>query len=155
MKLTFELDKFTTEEVMKTLDKAIDLPRRQVTKIVKDAMKLPLNRAKYILRNAQHSYTMTFKDGNTWSKEDIIKNLYTKAEKSYSKDKKVFRLGIKDWRVDLYSNFPEYGYTNPRTKKQYPATHFMRNSLMETEKQVSEQIIGELTGALEKLGLIE
>jgi hypothetical protein len=152
---SFDIDKKELEELQNTLKKAVELPRRRITQAVRKAMKIPLVQAKYILRSVPDNYKMKFKDGNTWTKEDIIKNLYLKAEKSYSKDKKMYRLAIRDWRVDKYSNFVEFGYTNPRTGAVHQPTHFMRNSLDDTAPELSKEIINNIIKSLEELGLIE
>lgn len=152
---TFELDKALLDDTLKDLKKAVELPRKNITKAVKEAMKFPLAEAKQILRSIPDNYKMKFDDGNTWTKQDIIKNLYLKAEKSSSKDKKVYRLGIRDWKVDLYANFVEFGYTNPKSGEQHVASQFMLDSLDNTADIVFDQTIARILQSLRETGLIE
>lgn len=162
--VTFKIDDSLLKDTEKILKKAVDLPRRKITKIVKTAMHTPMAYAKYTLENAERSgmlftrdrYKMHFKnDGATWTTDDIIDNLFLKLERRGGKDKKVYRLGIRDWRVDLYANFVEFGFTNPRTGEVHNATFFMRDSLDETAGIVYDFITNQIIKELEELGLLE
>ena len=152
----FELDKKALEETMETLKKSVELPRRQITKTVKEAMKLPLEHAKYLLRSLPRDYTMTFEDGNTFTKQDIINNLYLKLERRGGKDKKVYQLLIKDPKVSNYAIFVEFGYYHNRgVMQRHFDSQFMRKALDGTAPELSKEIIEGLTKLLEKLGMLE
>lgn len=145
---TFVVD---TSRVENLLKEAAIAPRKVVSRAARAGARIAMKRSKEILRKAPHSYTMKFKDGNTWNKHDIIRNLTVRLERGKRKQKRVAQVRIRDWRVALYANFPEYGYTNPRTGKHYEATHFMREGLTQTRKQVEEIMLETIAKELDKL----
>lgn len=145
---TFVID---TSEVEEMLKEAAIAPRKVVARAARAGARIAMERSKEILRKAPHSYTMRFKDGHTWSKQDIIKNLNVRLERGKRKQKRVAQVRIKDWRVALYANFPEYGYTNPRTGEHFEATHFMREGLTQARKQVEETMLETVAKELDKI----
>lgn len=145
--MTFEVDKGSVAEFEKMLKQAAELPRRRITHAVKEGARVALTESRNILRKAPHNYEMSFKDGNTWDKNDIIKSMGVYLEKGKRKQKRVARVGIRDWRVALYSNFVEYGVE----KRNMPATHFMYDGLTNKKRQVEDFMIEDLIKSLDKL----
>jgi HK97 gp10 family phage protein len=133
------------------LEQAVLLPRKRISHAAKAGAKVAMKQSKEILRNSRHSYTMKFKDGNTWTKQDILRNLTTKLEKGKRKQKRVAQVTIRDHRVASYANFPEYGYDNPITGEHYEATHFMREGLTQTKRQVENTMIEDLRQSLDQI----
>lgn len=133
------------------LKQAALLPRRKMSSAAKAGAKVASNRSKEILRSNSDNYKIKFKDGNTWEKKDVIKNIGVKLEKGKRKHKRVARIGIRDWKVDLYSNFIEYGFTNPKTGESHTALHFMRDGLTQTKRQVEEAMLDDLRKSLDSI----
>lgn len=134
----------------KVLKQAVDLPMGEITKAVKKGAKLAQDEAERLLPKS--GYEMTFDDGAQYDPDDIRSNLYIRLEKSSRRQKRVARVGIKDWKVDRYSNFVEFGYHDKKNNyKYYPATHFMRDGLTNVERQVNEEMVENLRESLDKL----
>lgn len=146
----FQLDKKSVKEFKKFLEEAAALPRKRISHAAKEGAKVAMSESERILRASQDNFKMAFKDGNTWSKDDIIKNLTVKLEKGKRKQKRVAQIGIKDSKVSLYSNFPEFGYTTINGVF-HEGTHFMRDGLTNTRNEVEEVMIEDLRKSLDKL----
>lgn len=149
--MTFEIDKGSQKEFEQFLKKAAELPRKRLSHAAKEGAKISLEKTKDILNSNSDKYKMRFPDGNTWEKKDIEKNLTIKLEKGKRKQKRVARIKIKDWRVSKYSNFVEYGYTNPKSDEEHKALHFMRDGLTKTKNKVEDVMIEDLRKSLDKL----
>jgi len=74
-----------------------------------------------------------------------------KLERGKRKNKRVARIVFKDYRIGLYSNFPEYGYTNPKTGIHYEATHFMRDGLTFKRYAVEQAMLDDIKKSLDKI----
>lgn len=140
-----------TKELEKLFKQAAELPRRRMTAAAKKGAKVALEESKKILNSNNDNYKMKFKDGNTWTKQDVIKNLTVKMEKGKRQHKRVAQITSKDWRVGLYSNFIEWGFTNPRSGEQHEALHFMRDGLTNSRKEVEKAVAEDLAKSLDKL----
>jgi hypothetical protein len=132
------------------LKQAAIMPRRAMSSAAKSGAKVAMERSKEILRNSSKNYKMKFEDGNTWEKKDIIRNLGVKLEKGKRKQKRVAQVTIRDNRVALYANFPEYGYEK-KDGTVYPATHFMREGLTQTKRQVEDAMLNDIAKSLDKI----
>lgn len=151
---SFGLDPQSKKEFEQFLKEAAEMPRRKLSHAATEGAKIALKKTEDILNASLDTYTMAFKDGNTWRKEDIIKNLVINLERGKNKSKRVAYIGISDWRVDLYSNFVEYGYTNPITGQYHVPTHFMRDGLTLTYEEVIERMLEDIRISLDSLKTI-
>lgn len=131
-----EVDTRSLDEILKTLDKMNDLTQKQVSAAAKAG-------AKYIQKKAKEKAPVSLDGSHGRPKGFLKKSIKIKAEKSKTKGKKVYTVGIGGGA--FYGVFLEYG-----TKK-IKARPFLRPALDNEKEELKRIMLGEVAKGVDKV----
>lgn len=133
---TTQVDMKSLDDIIKTLEKLNDLTQKQVNSAAKAG-------AKFIQRKAKDKAPVSLDGSNGKTRGFLKKNIKIKAEKSKTKGKKVYTVGIGG--EAYYGVFAEYG-----TKK-HAAKPFLRQALDENREELTRIVLGEIAKGVDKV----
>lgn len=131
-----EVDSRSLDEILKTLEKLDNLTQKQVNAAARAG-------AKFVQRKAKEKAPES-EDGSHGKPRGFLKkNVKIKAEKSKTKGKKVYTIGIGG--EAYYGVFAEYG-----TKK-HAAKPFLRQAVDENRDELTRIVLGEIAKGVDKV----
>lgn len=130
-----EVDPRSLAEILGTIKKIDNLAQKQINAAARAG-------AKFIQRKAKEKAPVSADGSHGRSKGFLKKSIKIKAEKSKTKGKKAYSIGI---RGDAYYGvFQEYG------SKKNPAKPFLRPALDENRDELTRIVLGEVAKGVDQ-----
>lgn len=130
-----EVDSRSLDEILKTLEKIDNLTQKQINAAARAG-------AKYIQRKAKEKAPVSADGSHGRPKGFLKKSIKIKAEKSKTKGKKAYSVGIGG--DAYYGVFQEYG------SKNNPARPFLRPALDENRDELKRIVLGEVAKGVDQ-----